>query len=61
MLALRMPYQQEELPDGRVQPNDDRLVLPPSPPMVDCIIAEVKEPATFGTSGASSCLMSRAG
>jgi hypothetical protein len=45
VLALRMPHQQEELPDGRVQPNDDRLVLRKSPAMADCIIAEVKEPA----------------
>lgn len=45
VLALRMPHQQEELPDGQVQPNDDRLVLPKSPAMADCVIAEVKEPA----------------
>src|SRR3989442_3232963 len=43
VLALRMPHQREMLPDGRVQPNDERLVLPASPPYVDCIIAEVKE------------------
>lgn len=45
ILALRMPHQQEELPDGRVQPNDGRLVLPKWLAMADCVIAEVKEPA----------------
>ncbi len=43
VLALRMPHQTEVLPDGRVQPNDERLVLPKSLPYRDCIIAEVKE------------------
>src|SRR5712691_4866855 len=43
VLAFRMPYQTEVLPDGRVQPNDERLVLPKSPRYLDCIIAEVKE------------------
>jgi len=45
VLALRMPHQQEELQNGRVQPNDDWLVLPTTPAMTDCVIAEVKEPA----------------
>src|SRR5947208_7559996 len=45
VLALRMPHQREVLPDGRVQSNDERIVLPTSPPYIDCIIAEVKESA----------------
>jgi hypothetical protein len=45
VLALRMPHQEEELPDGRLQPNDEILMLPKSPSLIDCIIAEVKEPA----------------
>lgn len=45
VLALRMPHQREELPDGRVQPNDPQLVVPSSSGVVDCIIAEVKERA----------------
>src|SRR6266446_1751018 len=43
VLAIRMPYQREELFGGRAQPNDERLVLSPSSQLVDCIIAEVKE------------------
>src|SRR5437867_1325209 len=45
LLAIRMPYQQEILDDGRKQPNDNTLILPENPPLIDCIIAEVKEPS----------------
>lgn len=45
VVAVRMPHQREELPDGRIQQNDERLVLASSPPLIDCIIAEVKEAA----------------
>lgn len=45
VLAIRLPYQQEVLQDGRKQPNDAILVLPDNGPLVDCVIAEVKESA----------------
>jgi len=43
VLAVRLPYQRERLPDGSSQQNDKRLILPASPPLIDCILAEVKE------------------
>lgn len=45
VLAIRMPYQEEVLEDGRRQRNDETLVLPEDSRVVDCIIAEVKEPS----------------
>ncbi len=45
VVAIRMPYQEEVLEDGRWQPNDESLVLPEDSTAVDCIIAEVKEPS----------------
>ncbi len=45
LLAIRLPYQEEMLEDGRRQPNDPLLVLPENERMLDCIIAEVKEPS----------------
>ncbi len=45
VLAVRMPHQREMLPDGREQPNDPKLVLSESEGWIDCVIAEVKEPA----------------
>jgi len=45
LLAIRMPQQQEVLRDGRRQPNDPTLILPEDQAIVDCVIAEVKEPS----------------
>lgn len=45
LLAIRLPHQEEVLQNGRRQPNDDTLVLPGDQPLVDCVIAEVKEPS----------------
>lgn len=45
VLAVRMTHQREVLADGREQLNDSRLVLPESDGWIDCVIAEVKEPA----------------
>jgi hypothetical protein len=45
VLAVRMPYQREVLPDGREQANDPKVLLPESESWIDCVIAEVKEPA----------------
>ena len=45
LLAIRMPHQQEVLRDGRRQPNDPTLILPEDQAIVDCVIAEVKEPS----------------
>ncbi len=45
LLAIRMPYQEEVLPDGRRQCNDPTLILSEDQAIVDCVIAEVKEPS----------------
>ncbi len=45
VLAVRMPYQEEILEDGRRQPNDPALILSGQGEMVDCVIGEVKEPS----------------
>lgn len=45
LLAFRMPYQEEVLEDGRRQLNDPNLILSEDQAMVDCVIAEVKEPS----------------
>ena len=45
VLAIRMPYQEEVLQDGRRQPNDESLVLPEGSAAIDCIVGEVKEPS----------------
>jgi hypothetical protein len=45
LLAIRMAYQVEVLEDGRHQPHDSTLILPPETAAIDCIIAEVKEPS----------------
>jgi hypothetical protein len=45
LLAIRMPYQQELMGDGNRQPNDQTLILPEDKAVVDCVIAEVKEPS----------------
>jgi hypothetical protein len=45
LLAVRMPHQQEVLEDGRHQPNDPALTLDEDEDLVDCLIAEVKEPS----------------
>jgi hypothetical protein len=45
LLAIRMPNQHEVLADGRQQPNDPTLILPNDQALVDCVIAEVKEPS----------------
>jgi hypothetical protein len=45
LLAIRMAHQEEVLGDGRRQPNDITLILPPEMAAIDCIIAEVKEPS----------------
>lgn len=43
LLAIRMPHQEEVLPDGRRQRNDEIPILPK--PIADCVIAEVREPS----------------
>ena len=43
LLAIRMPFQEEAVEDGRRQPNDQALILPEDGKTVDCVIAEVKE------------------
>jgi|SRR5579872_4866744 hypothetical protein len=45
VMAIRMPYQEEVLQDGRRQPNDDTVILPEDSADIDCIVAEVKEPS----------------
>ncbi len=45
LLAMRMPYQEEVVENGRRQPNDPSLVLPQGQTLVDCVIVEVKEPS----------------
>lgn len=45
LLALRMPNQVEKLEGGTEQCNDRSLILPACQPLVDCVIAEVKEPS----------------
>jgi hypothetical protein len=45
VLAMRMPYQREVLLDGSEQRNDERLILPATSRVIDCVIAEVKESA----------------
>ena len=45
LLAVRLPHQEEVLQDGRRQPNDATLILPGNQLLVDCVIAEVKEPS----------------
>lgn len=45
LLAVRMPYQEEVLEDGRQQQNDSSLILPTDSGVIDCLIAEVKEPS----------------
>ncbi|SRR6266571_743392 len=45
LLAMRMPNQEEVLENGRHQKNDLGLVLPKGKALVDCVIAEVKEPS----------------
>jgi hypothetical protein len=43
ILAVRFPYQRERLSNGRIQVNDDTLILPKERGLTDCIYAEVKE------------------
>jgi hypothetical protein len=45
LLAIRMPHQREVLEDGWEQPNDKALVLREDQGLVDCVIAEVKDPS----------------
>jgi hypothetical protein len=43
ILAVRFPYQRERLSNGRIQPNDDVLILPKEKGLTDYVYAEVKE------------------